>query len=120
LAWWRRASIAVLSSEREGMPVCLMEAAACGVPAVAPAVGGIPELIEDGVTGLLFPPGNAAVLAKCLMRLHADRSLRARLGAQARAVAERRFDLSKIADQTVSYLQEVAATVGARNRVAAA
>src|SRR5207245_8261363 len=64
LAWWQRATIGVLTSDNEGMPVSLMEAAACGVPAVATAVGGVPELVEDGVTGLLVPPGNAAALAE--------------------------------------------------------
>src|SRR2546425_7206127 len=59
LGWWLRATAAVLPSDSEGMPVSLMEAAACGVPAVATAVGGIPELIEGGVTGFLTTPGDA-------------------------------------------------------------
>ena len=46
LKWWQRAAVGVLSSQNEGMPVCLMEAAACGVPVVAPSVGGIPELFR--------------------------------------------------------------------------
>src|SRR5437899_5125386 len=66
LAWWQRATIAALTSTSEGMPVSLMEAAACGVPAVATAVGGIPELIEDGVTGFLIATGDAGRLARAL------------------------------------------------------
>src|SRR5437867_3039809 len=58
LNWWRRASVAALTSDNEGMPVCLMEAAACAVPAVATAVGGVPELVQDGVIGLLTRPGD--------------------------------------------------------------
>lgn len=87
-AWWQRASVALLTSEREGMPVCLMEAAACGVPAVATAVGGVPELIEDGVTGLLAPAGDAHALADRMERLLLDPWLAARLGAAARRRAE--------------------------------
>src|SRR5437899_9388343 len=84
LAWWQRATVAVLTSESEGMPVSLMEAAACGVPAVAVAVGGIPELIDDGVTGFLTPPGDAGRSAAALERLLCDPDLVARLGAAAR------------------------------------
>lgn len=89
--WWRRAAVAVLSSRSEGMPVCLMEAAACGVPAVAPAVGGIAELIEDGVTGLVTQPNDPVALADALERLLSDPSLRASMRVAARARAEARF-----------------------------
>jgi hypothetical protein len=63
---WQGADLAVLTSENEGMPVSLMEAAACGVPAVAPAVGGIPELVEDGVTGVLVRAGGATEFTDAL------------------------------------------------------
>src|SRR5439155_18192535 len=59
LKWWQRATVGLLMSDQEGMPVSLMEAAACGVPVVATAVGGVPEMVEDGVTGLLVPAGDA-------------------------------------------------------------
>ena len=65
LQWWRRAAVAVLSSHSEGMPISLIEAAACAVP----AVGGIPELVENGVTGLLIPPRDTAALADALSRI---------------------------------------------------
>jgi len=94
LAWWRRAAAAVLPSDSEGMPVSLMEAAACGVPAVATAVGGTPELIEDGVTGFLIPPGDAGKLAAALERLFCDPQLAARLGAAARRRAREHFSLT--------------------------
>jgi len=66
LKWWQGATLGVLSSDNEGMPVSLMEAAACGVPVVATAVGGVPELVADGVTGLLAPKGDAVALAAAL------------------------------------------------------
>ena len=89
--WWRRASIAVLSSRSEGMPVSLMEAAACGLPAVAPRVGGIPELIDDGVTGLITAPGDVTAFAEALDRVLADGALRRRMRHAARERAVARF-----------------------------
>ena len=63
------------------------EAMAHGRPVVASAVGGLLDLVEDGVTGLLVPPGDVAALRSALERLLADPELRARLGAAARARA---------------------------------
>ena len=100
--WWQRASVAVLSSRSEGMPVSLMEAAACGVPAVAPAVGGILELIDDGVTGIVTPPNNAVALASALARLLVDGSERQRMGAAARRRAEERFSRSRQIDRLLA------------------
>ena len=102
LAWWRRAAVAVLTSDSEGMPVSLMEAAACGVPAVATAVGGIPELIEDGVTGFLTAPGDAGRLAEALERLLRDPDLAAQFGAAARRRAEEHFSLPRQVDRLLS------------------
>ena len=101
LAWWQRASVAVLTSEREGMPVCLMEAAACGVPAVAPAVGGIPELVEDGVTGLLAPAGDRAALVTALAWLLENRESASRMGDAARMRAVHRFSVSHQVERLV-------------------
>jgi glycosyltransferase involved in cell wall biosynthesis len=108
LAWWRRATVAVLTSEREGMPVCLMEAAACGVPAVAPAVGGIPELIDDGVTGFLTPPGDRSALAAALERLLCDPELAGRMGEAARHRAEEVFSVRQQVDRLLALWAEVA------------
>jgi glycosyltransferase involved in cell wall biosynthesis len=102
LEWWRRASVAVLTSENEGMPVCLMEAAACGVPTVATAVGGVPELVEDGVTGFLVPPGDTAALAAALQKLMLDFSLAARMGTSARRRAEARFSVTRQVDRLLA------------------
>lgn len=89
--WLQKASLAVLTSSSEGMPVSLMEAAACGVPAVATRVGGVPELIDDGVTGILVDPGNVLELAAAMTRLLVDRDLAARYGQAARKRAMELF-----------------------------
>lgn len=86
-----RADVLVSSSFMEGLPVVLIEALALGVPAIAPRVAGIPELIEDGVTGLLFHPGDFAGLAACLRRMLAEPALRERCAREGRTRIEREY-----------------------------
>ncbi len=95
LKWWQRAAVGVLSSENEGMPVCLMEAAACGVPVVATHVGGVPELVRDGETGLLTPMGDAGALATALERILRDTELRQRMSKAARRRAVEQFSVAR-------------------------
>ena len=66
--------------DRDGVPNVLIEAMACGIPVVATVISGIPELIEDGVTGVLVPPDDPAALAAAIERLLGDEALRRRLG----------------------------------------
>ena len=84
LRWWRRAAVAVLCSDSEGMGVSLIEAAACGVPAVATRVGGMPEFVLDGVTGLLTPPRDRTALANALTQMITDPLRAAEMGRAAR------------------------------------
>ncbi len=107
LKLWQRASVGVLTSMSEGMPVCLMEAAACGVPVVATAVGGVPELLQDGVTGLLTPTGNAQALASALERLLGDPELRAVMSSAARERAESYFSVERQVDQLLALWSEI-------------
>jgi len=81
----------VLPSLTEGIPVALLEAASAGLPAVASAVGGVPEVVVDGETGLLVPPRDSAALADAIQRLHGDRLLAQEMGAAARARVSREF-----------------------------
>jgi glycosyltransferase involved in cell wall biosynthesis len=97
----RHADVAVLAScrtrrgKREGIPVALMEAMATGLPVVASALSGIPELVEYGVTGLLVPPRDADALAAALERLAADPALRVHMGRRGRAKVQAEFDLER-------------------------
>ena len=108
--WWQRAAVAVLTSDNEGMPVSLMEAAACGVPAVATRVGGVSELVQDNVTGLLAPAGDAVALADALEKLLRDAALRARFGAAARRRAEEKFSIARQVDQLLALWSEIVAS----------
>lgn len=72
-------------SRRDPCPLGVLEAAAAGKPVVAYADGGIPELVADGQTGLLVPPGDRGALAAALLRLMSDRDLARRMGAAGRA-----------------------------------
>ena len=92
----------LLTSRYEGRPVALMEAMALGVPVVASAVGGVPELVEDGVSGRLVPPGRPEEAAKAAVELLGDPGLLAATGAAARR-ASRSFDL-KVAVQSMEHL----------------
>jgi glycosyltransferase involved in cell wall biosynthesis len=95
----RRAAVVALPSVRtgtgrvEGLGMTLLEAAATGVPVVASDLGGIPECVLDGQTGFLVPERDAGALAGRIEDLLADPALRRRMGGQARALVERRFDL---------------------------
>lgn len=99
LQWLKQATVAVLSSNSEGMPVSLMEAAACGLPSVATSVSGVPELIEDGITGYVVPPGDDAAMATALARILGDRNLAARMGEAARRRAVERFSIGLQVDR---------------------
>jgi glycosyltransferase involved in cell wall biosynthesis len=96
-AYLRLMDVFALSSDSEGMPMALLEAWAAGVPVVSTSVGGIPELIEEGCTGLLVAPGDDDALAAALEELLAD-PVRARvLGEAGRVEVERNFGLDRAA-----------------------
>ena len=84
------AACLVLPSHTEGLPLVLLEAMHAGVPIVATPVGGVPEVVEDGVEALLVPPHDVSALSQALMRIVDDAALSARLsqGARRRAIAE--------------------------------
>jgi glycosyltransferase involved in cell wall biosynthesis len=74
----------VLPSFNEGMPVSILEAMSHGLPVISTTVGGIPELVRDGVDGRLIAPGNVSELARCIGELAASPALRQQMGSAGR------------------------------------
>lgn len=91
LAAIAQSDMLVLASFMEGLPIVLMEAMALGVPVVSSRVAGIPELVSDGESGLLFDPANWAELAQALERLCGDSTLRQELASRARVRVREEF-----------------------------
>jgi CelD/BcsL family acetyltransferase involved in cellulose biosynthesis len=101
--------IGVLCSESEGFSNAILEYMGCGLPVVATAVGGNPELVEDGRNGFLFEVGDAEKLAKLLDALLGDGALAARLGAASRARVEREFALDRMVAGTIAVYERALA-----------
>jgi L-malate glycosyltransferase len=92
----RQARMFVLSSISEGVPLAVLEAMASGLAVAATRVGGVPDIVSDGVTGLLTPPRDPAALAAALMRLHGDDTLTSAMGARGRRRVEEAFDVRRM------------------------
>ncbi|MGP0064403.1 MAG: glycosyltransferase [Isosphaeraceae bacterium] len=99
LAVLARARMFVLPSRSEGIPLTVLEAMACGLPVVATRVGGLPEVVDDGVTGLLVPPADPAALAEAMVAIWDDPDRRDRMGRDGRRRAEERFDVRRMVAQ---------------------
>ena len=103
-AWMRRARVVVLPSLSEGLGRVVIEAMATGTPVIGSRVGGIPDLIADGVTGFLVPPGDETALAGRLRHLLADADAARAMGARGRAFVEPRFSTRTFVDGYASVL----------------
>jgi glycosyltransferase involved in cell wall biosynthesis len=99
---YKRAAVVVLASSHEGLPNVVLEAMAHGKTVVATPVGGIPSMIEDGVTGLLVPVGDAKALRAAIERALSDELLRARLGKAARERVEERCSWARVTDEVLA------------------
>jgi len=99
--------IFVLSSNWEGLPRSIIEAMMAGLPVVATKVGGIPELVEDGVTGFLVPPKDPRALAEALQKLIENPDLRRRMGEAGRKKALREFTLDRMLHETERVYREI-------------
>jgi glycosyltransferase involved in cell wall biosynthesis len=98
--------IFALPSLWEGLPLALLLALGSGRPVVATSIAGIPEVVADGETGLLVPPGDAGALGAALARLCGDAALRARLGDTARTIARERFGAEAYTRQITAIYDE--------------
>lgn len=102
------ADLALLTSDNEGMPVALIEAASCGVPAVATDVGSTREVVLDGRTGIVVPRTEVDELARAVARLCDDDELRARMGLAARTHADATLGRRRLADDYAALYRSLA------------
>ncbi len=110
----RASDVFAFPSVFEALGISLVEAAACGLPAVGSRTGGIVDVIEDGVTGLLVPPGDAAALEDALTRLLAEPALREEMGRRARQRTRRLFDADDALDRYRALFHEAARAAALR------
>lgn len=90
----------VLASHQfEVLSIGTIEAMACGLPAIATDVGGVPEVVADGDSGRLVPPGDPAAIASAISELAADSGMRARMGARGEEIARTKFRMSRMVDE---------------------
>lgn len=107
-------SITLESGKMEGIPVALMEAMATGLPVIATRMSGIPELVKDGVHGLLVGEGDVAGLTSALRRLHADGELGVRMGGAGRLRVMEDYDLIKNTRRLVELFESGRSPAGSR------
>ena len=105
----------VLPSLTEGHPKVLIEAMACGLPCAASARGGIPSMIEDEVTGLLFDPEDSRDIARAVSRLLMDEPLAKRLGERARAAAVAQYDARALLSREAAFVRSLAGAAAAHD-----
>ncbi|HJX61414.1 MAG TPA: glycosyltransferase family 4 protein, partial [Dehalococcoidia bacterium] len=104
---YNRAEMSACPSLYEGFGLPAGEAMACGLPVVATTGGALPEVVEDGVTGILVPPGDAPALAEAMRTLMGDPDLRRRMGQAGRERVLEKFSWPKAALETEGVYREV-------------
>lgn len=112
-SWLHAADVVVAPSRREAFGMSVAEAMACGKPVVASRVGGLPEVVDDGVTGLLVDPGDPRKLADAVRSLLEDRDLRTRMGRAGRDRFQTSFTRQVTTDRMVSLWKELNQGAGA-------
>ncbi len=103
------ADLFLLPSESESFGLAALEAMASGAPVVASRVGGLPEVVEHGVSGYLFPPGSVEEMAEAGLRILDDPEERARLSRAGRRIAEERFSSDRVVSRYEAYYERVLA-----------
>jgi glycosyltransferase involved in cell wall biosynthesis len=116
IAMLARSAVFALPSEIDKSPYSVLEAMFAGLPVVSTPVGGIPEMVLDGETGLLVAPHDDVAIAEALERLLGDDALRARMGGAARARAHERFDARKTTAELIRVIAEAEAVHAERAR----
>ena len=101
------ADLFVLLSDTEGIPGALLEAGALAIPSVASRVGGVPECVIDGKTGILVDPANIEEVSDNIQKMILDSDLRTRMGSEAKAFVLEKFHMEKIASAYEEFYKEI-------------
>ena len=101
------ADIFCLPSYREGFPVAVLEAAACGVPAVASRIYGVTDAVKEGVSGILYEAGNIELLKSALLILLRNEPLRKKMGLHARSRVLDMFPSEKVVQETLRFYDQL-------------
>lgn len=112
-AWYRAADVLLLASMREGLPRCIIEALAFGLPVVAADIPGVSDLVMDGENGFVTPNNRFDEMRLAIERLAANRALRQEMGAKGRAIAESTFRLETCAESFEQIVAELIPSVQA-------
>ena len=102
------ADVYVNMARKEGFGIAVIEAMQSSLPVVLANAGALPELIEEGVSGILVPTGDAAALSAALIKLHNNRDLRRKLGEEARKQANNKFVISRYVSDMENIYRDVA------------
>jgi glycosyltransferase involved in cell wall biosynthesis len=102
----------VLPTHREGFPISLLEAMSAGLAVVTTPVGAIPEIVRDGIDGILVPPRDVGALRAAIVHLASDPELRSRLGAQAAARVASEFQDSVVVPRLAALYRQLAGVAG--------
>jgi glycosyltransferase involved in cell wall biosynthesis len=105
--WMASADALVLTSRSEGTPIAILEAQVLGKTVVATSVGGVPDLVRDGVDGLLVPPGDVLAMGAAIDRVASDAALRERLGAAAATRSRALYDGARLCRETAELYESV-------------
>ena len=111
-AFYSMFDVFLLASANEGTPVTAIEALASGTPVVATRVGGVPDVVRDGVDGILVPPGDPAAIAVALARLARDPEERAAMATAGREDVFRRYAVERLVDDVDRLYRELLAESG--------
>ncbi len=107
-----RLDVFVLATHTEGLPVSILEAMAFGLPVVATRVGGIPEIVQHGVTGILVPPDDPKALASAIIELLVDRPKAHRMGMRGRSRIARHFHIERMVKEMEDLYHALARSKG--------
>ena len=104
---YHSASVLVLPSYIEGTPLCVLEAMACGRPIVCTSVGNLPDIVKDGINGLLFQKGDATAMAEALLQLALDSELAETMGRASRIYIEKEYIWEKTAEKHITIYEQL-------------